>query len=244
MRKIAMIPARYRASRFPGKLLQLLGDKPVLAHTYINAVKSGLFDEVAIVTDSDEIENELKPFGAVVLRSRLEHECGTDRIAEQCHRYNPDDIIVNIQGDEPFTSKDLLKQLIDFLISHPEAQVATLKHAIHLPEDIANPNFVKVVCTQENRVLIFSRAAVPYRRDEQIDFKYYRHIGIYAFRNGALQQFASWPPSRLELLEKQEALRFLEHDVPVYCLETQEQTFGIDVPEDLVKANEYLNNQQ
>lgn len=237
-----MIPARYHASRFPGKLLKLLGNKPVLAHTFHNAQQSGLFDEVAIVTDSDEIEEAMRAYGALILRSEKWHECGTDRIAEQCGRFHPEDIIVNIQGDEPFTSKDLLEKLIFFLEKNPQAMVATLKHRIEAIEDINNPNFVKVVCTQNDRVLLFSRAAVPYPRDESVPHAHYRHIGIYAFRNEALIQFSNWHPSTLELLEKQEALRFLEHNLPVFCLETQETTLGIDVPEDLDKANAALRD--
>lgn len=240
MSTIAMIPARLQASRFPGKLLKTLGDKPVLAHTLLNARNSKLFDEVAVVTDSDEIEEAMQPYGAVILRSKSTHECGTDRIAEHCGRYLPNDIIVNIQGDEPFTSKALLQQLILFLEKNPDAKVGTLKHAIHETNEVNNPNYVKVVCSQDDRVLLFSRAAVPYPRDESIPHQYFRHIGIYAFRNEALMKFAGWAPTPLELLEKQEALRFLEHNVPVYCIETKELTWGIDVPADLEKAQAVL----
>ncbi len=242
MKTIALIPARYAASRFPGKLLQILGDKTVIAHTYLNVLNSGLFDEVAVVTDSNEIENEIKKYQGKVYRSTHEHECGTDRIAEMAIQLSEQDIVINIQGDEPFTQKTLLEDLIQFLKQNPTAQVVSLKYKLENESDALNPNIVKVVCDLSNRALLFSRSAIPYPRDKNQNFNYYKHIGIYAFRQQALQQFAQLPPSPLELIEKQEAMRFLENGIPVYMLETSVSTQGIDVPEDLEKAKQILSS--
>ncbi|MBX9450148.1 MAG: 3-deoxy-manno-octulosonate cytidylyltransferase [Taibaiella sp.] len=242
MKIIAMIPARYNASRFPGKLMQHLGSKTVIAHTYLNVLQSGLFDEVAIVTDSDEIENEIKKYKGKVLRSRKDHECGTDRIAEMCGGFQPEDIIINIQGDEPFTNTRILDQLIQFLKDNPAAEVASLKYEIPDTESIRNPNVVKVVCDLQDRALLFSRAPIPYHRDQERPVHYFKHIGIYGFRQPALLRFARWPATPLESVEKQEAMRFLEHGISIYMLTTDEATQGIDTPEDLKEAEKLLRN--
>lgn len=245
MKTIAMIPARYAASRFPGKLLQMLGDKTVIAHTYLATFHSGLFDEVVVVTDSDEIASEIARYNGQVVRSKKEHECGSDRIAEVCGGYDPDDIIVNVQGDEPFTNQALLASLITLFKQDPLLQVASLRKQITDKEtEIDNPNVVKVVCDLKGNALLFSRAAIPYHRDHSVAIKYYKHIGIYAFRQSALLQFAAWAPSPIELLEKQEAMRFLENGIAIKMLETDIVVQGIDTPEDLVRAHALLHQQK
>lgn len=240
-----MIPARYAASRFPGKLLQMLGDKTVIAHTYLATFHSGLFDEVVVVTDSDEIASEIARYNGQVDRSKKEHECGSDRIAEVCGGYDPDDIIVNVQGDEPFTNQALLASLITLFKQDSLLQVASLRKQITDKEtEIDNPNVVKVVCDLKGNALLFSRAAIPYHRDHSVSIKYYKHIGIYAFRQSALLQFAAWAPSPIELLEKQEAMRFLENGIAIKMLETDIVVQGIDTPEDLVRAHTLLHQQK
>lgn len=239
---IAMIPARYAASRFPGKLLKVLGDKTVIAHTYLATKATSIFDEVVVVTDSDDIEKEIANYGGKVLRSNASFECGTDRIAAVCLHYNPNDIIINIQGDEPFTQPSMLAELVDLLKNDDKVMVASFMQKITDAEVIGNPNTVKVVVDNNNRAMLFSRAAIPYHRDTVIPAIYFKHIGIYGFKQAALAQFAKWPQSKYELIEKQEGMRFLENNMPIFMLETTAPIQGIDTPEDLLKAQQLLLN--
>lgn len=239
MKVIALIPARYEASRFPGKLMQSLGDKTVIAQTFLNTVQTQLFDEVAVVTDSDIIEQELQQYNSKVYRSEGTYECGSDRIAAFAKEYQANDIIINVQGDEPFTNKNLLATLIDTLKSD-DVSVATLMHSID-EKEADNPNFVKVVTDINQNALIFSRAKVPFHRDSNIPITYWRHIGIYGFKQSALEQFSQLPMSHLEKVEKQEAMRFIENGIKIKMILTDELSIGIDTPEDLIKANQILN---
>lgn len=241
MKVIAMIPARYAASRFPGKLMKDLGGKPVIIRTYEATKKTELFDEVYVVTDSDIIYNAVIAHGGKALRSKTEHESGSDRIAEAVADMDVD-IVVNVQGDEPFTKRGGLEKLLAIFHKDTEKQVdlGSLMSEIKEEEDIANPNVVKVVVDKNNRALYFSRSPIPYVRDETIKNPVYRHIGIYAFRKQALLDFAGWEMGGLEATEKIECIRFLEYGKTIELAVSNELSIGIDSPEDLEKAIRYL----
>jgi 3-deoxy-D-manno-octulosonate cytidylyltransferase len=238
MKAIAMIPARYEASRFPGKLMQLLGDKTVIRRTYEAALHTELFDEVWVVTDSDQIASEINSIGGKVLRSKQAHESGTDRIAEVA-RDMEFDIIVNVQGDSPFIKKEPLRQLLQ-AFTDPSVQVGSLMRPLTQAEDIQNPNVVKVVVNQKNDSIFFSRSVIPFPRDPQQAEPYYEHVGVYAFRKKTLFDFTSWSLTPLEKMEKLECLRLLEHGVPIRMVLTPEKGVEIDTPEDLEKARRLL----
>lgn len=235
---IAVIPARYASTRFPFKLMQNLGGKAVIRHTYDNAIATKLFDDVLVVTDSDVIFNEVNSNGGRAIMSKNEHESGSDRIAEAVQDIDAE-VIVNVQGDEPFVHKESLEKLVR-MFDDDAVQVASLMKPIADAEDAANPNIVKVVTDIKGDALYFSRSMIPYYRDEQTNRSWMEHIGVYAFRKAALLQFTQWPLSSLEQKEKLEQLRYLENGVKIRMVETPESSVKIDVPEDLQKAEAWL----
>jgi 3-deoxy-D-manno-octulosonate cytidylyltransferase len=241
MKTIAMIPARYAATRFPAKLMQMLGNKTVIRHTYDNTVATGLFDEVIVVTDSDIIYNEIVLHGGKARMSTKQHESGSDRIAEAVADLDVD-IVVNVQGDEPFVKRAPLEILLQVFngIDGGRVQVASLMQVMHHENNIADPNYVKVAVDRNMNSLMFSRSVIPYHRDKNINPVYYEHIGVYAFRKQALLNFTSWPQTPLEEAEKVECLRYLEHGIPLKMVVTDYMGVEIDTPEDLVKASELL----
>ncbi|MBK7427574.1 MAG: 3-deoxy-manno-octulosonate cytidylyltransferase [Saprospiraceae bacterium] len=235
----AVIPARLNATRLPRKLLADLCGKPVLQRTYEAAIATGLFPEVIIATDSDEIREIMETAGATVVMSRKVHESGSDRIAEAVSDKDID-VIINIQGDEPFVNSELLKNLIKvFQNKNENVQVASVMREITEASLIADPNVVKVVTDLNSNALYFSRHSVPFKRDPINETPVYQHIGVYAFRKEALMSFTSWPQSPLEIAEKLEQLRYLEHGVPIKMVMTDVVGISIDVPEDLERAREY-----
>ena len=235
MRKIgAFIPARYAATRFPAKLMQMLGDKTVIRHTYDNTVATGLFDEVYVVTDSEIIFNEIVHNGGKAIMSKRSHESGSDRIAEAIENLDID-IVVNVQGDEPFVKKEPLQKVID-VFSDATVQVASLMQVLTNPQLIEDPNYVKVAVDFHNNALFFSRSVIPYPRDKEAAAKYYEHIGVYAFKKQALLNFTNCPMSPLEAAEKIECLRYLENGVAIKMVVTEYMGVEIDTPEDLIKA--------
>jgi 3-deoxy-manno-octulosonate cytidylyltransferase (CMP-KDO synthetase) len=234
MIKIAMIPARYAATRFPGKLMQLLGNKPVIRHTYDATVATGLFDEVIVVTDSDIIYNEIVQHGGKAVMSLKEHESGSDRIAEAAEKINTD-IIVNVQGDTPFVKKAPLEKLLN-QFDDPSVQVASLMQLLTKQSEINDPNFVKVAVDKNMNSLFFSRSVIPYPRDKDVSPVYYEHIGVYAFRKQALIDFTRWPVTPLEAAEKVECLRYLEYGIPLRMVVVDYMGVEIDTPDDLKKA--------
>ena len=240
---IAVIPARYEASRFPGKLMQLLGEKTVITTTYQNVVETGLFDEVFVATDSEIIFNEIKNVGGKALMTG-QHETGSDRIAEAVQNIDCD-IVVNVQGDEPFLKTEPLKQLISVFEADDKKEISLASLKIHLTEkqEIESPNNVKVITDKDGFALYFSRSVIPYPREEK-GVKYFKHIGVYAFRREALLNFAKLPMKPLEIAEKIECLRYLEYGMKIKMIETNFVGVGIDVPEDLEKAREILRKNQ
>ena len=235
-----MIPARYASTRFPFKLMQLLGDKTVIRHTYENTVATQLFDEVIVVTDSDIIYDEIQKYGGNAVMSKKEHECGSDRIAEAAENIEAD-VILNVQGDEPFINKPALAALINiFGDTENHVSLASLMKKITDSSLILDPNCVKVVVDKNMNSLLFSRSAIPYHRDKEIQPNYYEHIGVYAFRKETLMNFTKWAVTPLEAIEKIECLRYLENGVPLRMVITEEASAKIDVPEDLDKAKIFL----
>ena len=244
MKIIAVIPARYEASRFPGKLMQILGEKTVIATTYQNVVETALFDEVFVATDSEIIFDEIiKNGGKAVMTGQ--HETGSDRIAEAVQNIDCD-IVVNVQGDEPFLKTEPLKQLISVFNKDSEEKIslASLKIKLKNTDEIENPNNVKVITDYEGFALYFSRAVIPYPREIYPEVEYFKHIGVYAFRKNALLNFAKLPMKPLEISEKIECIRYLEYGMKIKMIETDFVGVGIDVPEDLEKARMILGQKK
>ena len=240
-----MIPARFQASRFPGKLMQDLGGQTVILHTYRATVATGLFEDVFVVTDSAIIFNEITDHGGKAIMSIKEHECGSDRIAEAVASMDVD-IVVNVQGDEPFTNKEALIPLLEVFKAEDASKIdlASLMVKIADWDEINNPNCVKVIVNKENFAQYFSRAPIPYPRDRDLATSYYKHKGIYAFTKQALLDFYQLPMGTLEATEKIECIRYLEYGKNIKMAETTIQGVGIDTPEDLIKANTILKNKK
>lgn len=233
-----MIPARYGATRFNGKLMATLKGKSVIRHTYDATMATGLFDEVVVVTDSDVIYKEITGNGGKALMSQREHESGSDRIAEAAASLDVD-VIVNVQGDTPFVKKEHLEKLLQQFLD-PSVQVGSLMQILEDESLIPDPNYVKVCVDKNSNALFFSRSIIPYPRNKNIPIVYYEHIGVYAFRKQALLDFTSWPVSPLEDAEKIECLRYLENGVPIRMVETGFMGVEIDTPEDLERAEHLL----
>ncbi len=241
MKTIAVIPARYASTRFPAKLMQDLGGKTVILRTYEAAKNTHLFDDVFVVTDSDLIFQEIVSHGGKAIMSIKEHESGSDRIAEAVQNLDVD-VVVNVQGDEPFINAEPLSQLIDVFKNDTDKRVdlASLMREITNIDDINNPNNVKVVVDQTNCALYFSRSVIPYPREQNVGVRYFQHIGIYAFRKQALLDFYALPMKSLEASEKLEQLRYLEFGKRIKMVETTHVGIGIDTIEDLEKARKMI----
>ena len=239
MKVIAAIPARYAASRFPGKLLADLHGKPVIQHTYENVHQSGLFDRVIIVTDNSEIESVVLGFGGDVVRSEKDHQCGSDRIAEVVFDLDVD-IFINVQGDEPFIRPEGLASLIELFKSDTKKEIDVASLMIPISDEINNSNVVKVIMDLCNRALYFSRSAIPHQQSKETHATVYKHVGVYAFRKDALIDFYKHAPTPLEMAEQIEAIRYLEMGKTIQMVETQFDGIGIDVPEDLERAKKLM----
>ena len=237
MKIISMIPARYAASRFPGKLMQDLGGKTVIQRTYEATIATKLFDDVFVVTDSDIIYKEISNNGGNVIMSKKEHDCGSDRIAEAVE-FMDIDIVINVQGDEPFTDAASLAKLIKVFKNDHDKSIDLASLMVHITDEdeINNPNTVKVIVDQSNFALYFSRSPIPYPRDKNAGAKYFKHKGVYAFRKEAILDFYKLPMLPLEATEKLEQLRYLEYGKRIRMVETDIQGIEIDTPEDLERA--------
>lgn len=237
MKIIAVIPARYASTRFPAKLMQDLGGKTVILRTYEAAITTKLFNDVFVVTDSQLIYNEITSNGGKAIMSIKEHESGSDRIAEAVENMDVD-IVINVQGDEPFINKKPLEQVIEIFKNDTDKKVdlASLMFEIKEKEEINNPNNVKVITDQQGFALYFSRSVIPYPREENVGVRFMKHIGIYAFRKEALMDFYRLPMLSLEASEKLEQLRYLEYGKRIRMVETNQGSIGIDTLEDLERA--------
>lgn len=241
MKKFALIPARYASSRFPGKLMEILGGKTVIRHTYENTAATGLFDDVFVVTDSHLIYGEIVSHGGKAIMSQGQHESGSDRIAEAVADLDVD-IVLNVQGDEPFVQKDILSRLLAVFegAEGAKVQVASLMQKFNDATLVTEPGNVKVVVDLHHNSLLFSRSVIPFHRDLSVAVPYYHHIGVYAFRKQALMAFTQWPVTPLEAAEKIECLRYLEHGIPLKMVLVEGNGIGIDTPEDLQRARKAI----
>jgi len=243
MKTAAFIPARLASARFPRKLLQDLGGKPVVVRTYENTLRSGLFDKVWVITDSREIAREIEKIGGTAKLSTRPHPSGTDRIAEFAHAADAD-IIVNVQADEPFVNPEVLNSILEAFRKDEKRQIdiVSLMRPLKSEKEFYDPNQVKVVTDYQNFALYFSRAPVPYPRDGKWSDAL-GHMGIYGFRRDVLEQIAALPESPLEKVEKLENLRFLQAGFRIKMLLTESEFPGIDTPEDLEKARKMWKNE-
>lgn len=243
MKFTAIIPARYASSRFPGKPLALLGGKPVIQRVYEQAIK--VLPEAYVATDDERIADTVHQFGGQVIMTRADHKSGTDRIEEACQKIGTTaDVIVNIQGDEPFIQPSQIETLCQ-LFDDPDTQIGTLGKPFETMEAVENPNSPKIVCDRRGFALYFSRSVIPYVRGKETkdwlnEFPYLKHLGLYAYRRQVLHAITQLPQSPLELAESLEQLRWLENGYRIRVGRTNVETVGIDTPEDLKRAEALL----
>tara|TARA_Y100000766_G_scaffold191142_1_gene164289 strand:- start:3973 stop:4704 length:732 start_codon:yes stop_codon:yes gene_type:complete len=238
----ALIPARLNSTRLEKKLLKDLCGIPLIVRTYKNIVKTNLFNEVIVVTDSDEIIDVLVKNDIKFLKSKNEHKTGTDRIAEFSNEFKSD-IIVNIQGDEPFINKNDLKKIIEVFNNDIDNKIDIISLMISLKSnnDIINPNNVKVIVDKNNNSIYFSRNVIPFNRSNY-KIKYFKHVGIYAFRNSYLNEFKNYIQSDLEKTEMIEAIRVIENGKKIKMIEIFNEHISIDTIDDFKIAESILNN--
>jgi 3-deoxy-manno-octulosonate cytidylyltransferase (CMP-KDO synthetase) len=239
LKTAALIPARYASTRLPAKLVQDLGGISVIQRTYESTLASGLFDEVWVVTDHEKIREQIIELGGRVFFSQTNHQSGSDRIAEALEVVDSD-LIVNVQGDEPFQDSKSLSDLI-LAFERPKVKMASLMCRISEDESY-NPNTVKVVCDENQNAIYFSRSPIPFNREKIDNLIYWKHIGVYAYTRELLQSFTSWPKGKLEQIEMLEQLRLIENGVKIKMVETTHQAIAIDTKEDLDRARNFLRS--
>jgi 3-deoxy-manno-octulosonate cytidylyltransferase (CMP-KDO synthetase) len=236
-RALAIIPARLASTRLPRKVLREIAERPMLAHVVEAARRCSHLADVIVATDSDEVLAVCKQNGWHAEMTSTSHRSGTDRVWEVAQRI-PADVYVNVQGDEPLTRPEHISAMLS-LMEDPRVMVATVKTPCS-PADVNNPNAVKVVTDLESRALYFTRATVPFDRDNAGSVLRYKHLGFYAYRRAMLEKFCGWPESELERAERLEQLRFLDHGVEIHVAETPYDTVGVDTEEDLRRVEEIL----
>lgn len=234
MRSIGVIPARFQSTRFPAKVLARIDGKPMIEWVWRQASQCRFLDEVLIACDHIDVYDAAKNFGAKVVMTSSHHPSGSDRIAEAIGPMDVD-IVVNIQGDEPFIQPEVIDGLVSALNEDQFASVATVVKEIILDEEIKNPNVVKVVIDANNCALYFSRSVIPYNRNDKRPegLKYFKHLGLYAYRKSFLMLYKDWPKSMLESAEQLEQLRILEAGFKIKIIETNTESLAVDTPEDL-----------
>lgn len=234
---LGVVPARYASTRFPGKPLVPLAGKPLLQHVWERACRARRISRLVIATDDERIASAARGFGAEVAMTRADHLSGTDRIAEVAAACQ-ESIIVNIQGDEPFIEPAAIDTAVGCLLDDPECRMATLKKRISDPDELHNPNVVKVVTSAAGSALYFSRFSIPYQRGTPAPV--FKHIGLYVYRRELLLDYSSLPVGPLEEAEKLEQLRALENGIAIRVAESEYDTLGVDTPEDLARAEALL----
>lgn len=245
MKFIGIIPARYSSSRFPGKPLAILGGKPVIEHVYRQV--SSVMEDVFVATDDQRIYDAVEAFGGKAIMTRSDHQSGTDRICEALEKVGGGfDVVINIQGDEPFIQKSQLETVMQ-CFDDPHTQIATLGKPFESMEAVENPNSPKIVLDNDGYALYFSRSVIPFVRGKEHEewlshFPYLKHIGLYAYRTEVLREVSKLPQSTLELAESLEQLRWLQNGYKIKVGLTNVETIGIDTPEDLQRAEEKLTN--
>ena len=239
MKAVGIVPARYASSRFEGKMLAPLGGRPLVQHVYERASQAESLSLVAVATDDERIAAAVKQFGGKVIMTSPRHPSGTDRVAEAARDLETD-VVVNIQGDEPFVSPEVIDQVVAPFRSRPDLVMATLSHRISDAHSLHDPNVVKVVTDLKGYALYFSRSLIPHPRRGESE-RACAHIGIYAYRKDFLQRFSSLPPGHLEQIEALEQLRALENGERILVVPTDDYVgIGVDVPADLERAEEFL----
>ncbi len=245
MKFIGIIPARYSSSRFPGKPLAILGGKPVIEHVYRQV--SSVMEDVFVATDDQRIYDAVEAFGGKAIMTRSDHKSGTDRICEALEKVGGSfDVVINIQGDEPFIQKSQLETVMQ-CFDDPRTQIATLGKPFESMEAVENPNSPKIVLDNDGYALYFSRSVIPFVRGKEHEewlshFPYLKHIGLYAYRTEVLREISKLPQSTLELAESLEQLRWLQNGYKIKVGLTDVETIGIDTPEDLRRAEEKMAN--
>ena len=243
MKFIGIIPARYASTRFPGKPLAMLGGKPVIQRVYEQVVS--VLGEAYVATDDERIFKAVESFGGRAVMTRSDHKNGTDRIEEAAQKLQTDaDVIINVQGDEPFIQKSQL-ETVKHLFDDPQTQIATLGKPFESMEAVENPNSPKIVCDINGYAMYFSRSVIPYIRGKEqsewlLNFPYLKHIGLYAYRRNVLAEITKLPQSPLELAESLEQLRWLQNGYRIKVGLTDVETVGIDTPEDLERAEQFI----
>ncbi len=239
-RMIGFIPARSESTRFPGKALADIGGKPMIVRVYERVAGSTLLNEVFVATDSREIQAAVLQHGGQALMTASDHASGTDRVAEAARTIDlaGDDIVVNVQGDQPLFAPTMIEQVVEPLLEDPNIPMSTLMYRIVRDEEIHHPNAVKTVVDNEGFALYFSRSTIPYFRDSELDPTYFKHHGIYAYRNDFLQRFARLPQGYLERAERLEQLRALENGYRIKVVITESDSIEVDTPEDLERVRE------
>ncbi|NLZ16792.1 MAG: 3-deoxy-manno-octulosonate cytidylyltransferase [Desulfobulbaceae bacterium] len=242
----AIIPARYQSSRFEGKPLALIQGKPMIQHVVERAKASTILAQVVVATDDERIARTVEGFGGQWVITRLDHHSGTDRLAEAATQLglDDDDVVVNIQGDQPLFAPEIVAQVARPMLAEPDLPMATLMYKITRPEEITNPNHVKTVFDSRGRALYFSRSTIPYCRDKgETGAEYYRHLGFYAYRKKFLDTFVSLPMGQWERLEKLEQLRALEYGYTIRVVLTEHDSIEVDTPNDIQKIEQMLLKQ-
>lgn len=246
MKFIGIIPARYASTRFPGKPLALLGGKPVIQHVYEQV--AAVLEAAYVATDDERIYDVVKSFGGQVVMTRTDHKSGTDRIEEAIEKIGGEwDVVVNVQGDEPFVAKNQL-DTICHCFDDPTTQIATLGKPFESMEAVQNPNSPKIVVDNMGFAMYFSRSVIPYVRGKEMSswlthYPFLKHLGIYAYRKDVLRQVTQLPQSSLEIAESLEQLRWLQNGFKIKVGTTDVETVGIDTPQDLERAEEFLKAQ-
>ncbi|MCK9294869.1 MAG: 3-deoxy-manno-octulosonate cytidylyltransferase [Desulfobulbaceae bacterium] len=245
---VAIIPARYYSNRFEGKPLAKIMGKPMIQHVYERAMAAPILSRVAVATDDERIADCIRGFGGEVVMTRPDHASGTDRLAEAASLMDvpEQDVVVNIQGDQPLFPVEVVEQVARPLLDDPALPMATLIYQIIRKEEIDDPNHVKTVFDRNGMALYFSRASIPYQRDpgHPPPPTYYKHLGFYAYRKGFLLTFVSLPEGEWERFEKLEQLRALEYGYRIKVVLTEHDSIEVDTPKDLARVEELLNNVQ
>jgi 3-deoxy-manno-octulosonate cytidylyltransferase (CMP-KDO synthetase) len=242
MKSVIVIPARYDASRFPGKSLARIKGRPMIQWVWEAAMRSRLTEQVVVATDDDRIADVAAKFGADVVMTKKSHRSGTDRIAEVADKISAN-LYVNVQGDEPLLSPGAVDDLIRGMAESPRTPIGTLAHRIEKRAEWESPDVVKVVCNRHNEAMYFSRSPLPFMRTWDAKAKLLRHVGIYAYRSNALATFVSLKPSALEQAESLEQLRALEYGMTIQVIETKYRCFGVDTPSDLARVEVEMRKQ-
>lgn len=243
---LGVIPARFASSRLMGKPLADIGGKPMIQHTYESAKKSKLLNDLVVAVDDQKVYEAVKNFGGNAIMTSTEFQTGSDRIAYVAEQYKGADIVVNIQGDEPFINGKMIDQAIEPLLFDPSVHIATLAKRITTVKELRAASIPKVVFDYNNYALYFSRSPIPFVREAQSDLQFiqmaeiYKHIGLYVYKRDALFQFTACQPTDLELTEKLEQLRMLENGLKIKIVTTDFESISVDTPEDLSFARRYF----